>query len=94
MLILEGVDGFEWDEGNRDKNQIRHGVSDSEGEQVFFNEPVVFPDERHSAHEPRYYLLGRTDQGRRLFVVFTRRGVKVRVISARDVSRKERRNLP
>ena len=91
MLIFEQFTGFEWDEGNRGKNWDKHRVSDSECEQVFFNQPLlVFPDEEHSEEERRYYVLGRTDRGRRLFVVFTPRKDKLRVISAREMTKQER----
>jgi len=84
--------GFEWDEGNLLKNWARHGVSASECEQVFFNRPLVLtPDERHSQREARFFGLGHTDPGRRLYIVFTIRGQLVRVISARDMNRKERK---
>ncbi len=84
--------GFQWDEGNAAKNWTLHQVTHAEAEQVFFNRPVmVAPDLRHSAAEPRYAALGRTDAGRRLSVVFTLRNTLVRVISARDMSRPERR---
>ena len=84
--------GFEWDEGNLLKNWEKHRVSASECEQVFFNQPLVMADdERHSGQEPRFYGLGQTDSGRRLFVVFTMRGTLIRVISARDMNRRERR---
>ena len=84
--------GFEWDEGNTDKNWIRHNVRWTECEEVFFNHPLlVLADERHSEAEPRYYALGRTNAGRHLFVVFTVRGDLVRVISAREMSRRERK---
>ena len=84
--------GFEWDEGNREKNWIRHRVSVAECEQVFFNVPLlVSPDERHSGEEPRYYALGQTNAGRRLFVVVTIRDKLIRVISARDMSRREQK---
>jgi uncharacterized DUF497 family protein len=83
---------FEWDDGNRDKNWIKHHVSQAECEQVFFHQPlVVAPDEGHSRTESRYFLLGKTDTGRRLFLVFTPRQDRIRVISARDMSHKERR---
>ncbi len=89
---LSFVTGFEWDEGNRTKNWEKHRVSQAECEQVFFNEPLLlFPDVRHSQHEPRYYVLGHTNAGRHLFVVFTIRGTLIRIISARDMSRKERK---
>lgn len=84
--------GFEWDEGNADENWLRHEVTQAEAEQVFFNHPVlVGEDPRHSAGEVRYFALGRTDLGRELAVVFTLRGSLLRVISARPMSRRERR---
>jgi uncharacterized DUF497 family protein len=89
---LFGASGFDWDAGNLEKNWLKHGVSPLEGEQLFFNQPlVVAPDVKHSGKEARFYVLGRTDSDRYLFVVFTLRGRKIRVISARDMSRKERK---
>jgi len=83
--------GFDWDAGNRGKN-ARHHVSDDECEEVFFNLPLLLgPDEAHSQHEDRYHVLGQTHTGRRLFVAVTMRGAQIRVISARDMTRKERR---
>jgi uncharacterized DUF497 family protein len=88
---LLGVTGFQWDQGNLEKNWLKHGVSPLECEQTFFNQPlVVAPDLEHSQHEERFYALGRTDSDRYLYLVFTVRGKKVRVISARDMNRKER----
>lgn len=90
--VLRKCVGFDWDEGNILKNWERHRVSASECEQVFFNRPLVgFPDEAHSSDEPRFYLLGRTDAGRHIFVAFTDRNNLIRVISARDMNRKERK---
>ena len=84
--------GFQWDEGNAEKNWLRHAVSQGECEEVFFNSPLlVVPDEGHSAAEARFYALGQTDAGRGLFVVLTIRGALVRVISARDMSRREKK---
>jgi uncharacterized DUF497 family protein len=89
---LSACRGFEWDEGNSQKNWVRHKVARSECEQVFFNLPFVTgEDQKHSQDEPRYYALGQTDRGRKLFVVFTIRAGLIRVISARDMSRAERR---
>ncbi len=86
MLFLEQFRRFDWDEGNQGKNWEKHRVSDLECEQVFFNQPLlVFSDESHSEQEQRYYVLGRTDSGRRLFVVFRPRADKIRVISARGI---------
>jgi len=83
---------FEWDAGNTEKNWLRHQVSQAECEQVFFNRPfVITEDDLHSHNEARFYALGRTDAGRLLFVVYTLREEKVRVISARDMTRRERR---
>ncbi len=84
--------GFEWDKGNCNKNLVKHKVSDTECEQVFFNQPFVSSsDVRHSHEEPRYHALGKTDAGRRLFIVYTIRKQLIRVISARDMNRNEKR---
>lgn len=81
---------FEWDAGNAEKNWMRHRVTQSECEEVFFNRPlVVAEDEAHSDHELRFFALGQTDAGRLLLVVYTIRGERVRVISARDMTRSE-----
>jgi uncharacterized protein len=79
----EGAE-FEWDAGNAEKNWLRHRVSQAECEQVFFNRPLVYGDETHSHEEVRYYALGQSDTGRLLFVVYTLRDERLRVISARD----------
>jgi uncharacterized DUF497 family protein len=87
------VEGFEWDDGDARKSSDKHGVSRAEAEQVFFNEPLlVGEDPRRSGHEPSFHALGRTDEGRPLHVTFTLRGAatRIRVISARDMGRKER----
>jgi uncharacterized protein len=92
MADLSRVAGFEWDDGNARKNE-RHGVSMAEAEQVFFNAPLlVLPDAKHSETEPRVHALGRTHEGRRLHLSFTLRDGDqlIRVISARDMHRKER----
>ena len=93
MIDLARLTGFQWDDGNAQKSADKHGVSQSEAEQVFMNEPLlVVGDGRHSRSEPRFHALGVTDMGRRLHVTFTLReeDTKVRVISARDMHRKER----
>ena len=92
MDILFQVEGFEWDQSNTEKNWEKHRVSYLECEEVFFNQPLlVQEDEIHSKFEPRYYVLGRSNDGRHLFIVFTIRRNKIRVISARNMSRRERR---
>jgi uncharacterized DUF497 family protein len=84
--------GLQWDEGNLLKNWERHGVSAAECEQAFFNRPLVAaPDERHSDAEARFYALDQSDGGRYLFLVFTLRDRLIRVISARDMNRRERK---
>ena len=84
--------GFDWDEWNTKKIWSKHQVSRAECEQVLFNQPlVVGEDAEHSQEEVRFYALGQTDKGREIFLVFTIRGDLIRVITARDMSRKERR---
>ena len=92
MMDFGEVDGFDWDAGNARKNE-RHGVSRAEAEQVFFDlRLLVVTDHGHSRAEPRFHGLGATVEGRLLHVTFTLRmgGSKIRVISARVMSRKER----
>src|ERR1700753_2321889 len=92
MMDLSKVIGFDWDDGNARKNE-RHGVSSAEAEQVFFGTPLLLlEDPRHSDLEPRFHALGKTLEGRRLHLSFTlrRESTLIRVISARDMSRKER----
>jgi hypothetical protein len=89
---LSASSGFEWDEWNSEKNWLKHRVTRWECEQVFFNLPlVVADDQKRSQDEPRYYVLGQTGKGRKLFVVFTIRHGLIRVISARDMNRSEAR---
>jgi uncharacterized DUF497 family protein len=92
MIDWTKITGFDWGEGNTRKNE-KHGVSMAEAEQVFFNAPLlVLDDFRHSSQEPRFHALGKTDDTRLLHIAFTVRhkGEKIRVISARDMHRKER----
>lgn len=92
MIDLGKITGFDWDSGNSRKNE-KHGVSTAESEQVFFNAPLLMlADVKHCATEPRIHALGKTHEGRLLHIAFTLRdaGEKIRVISARDMHRKER----
>jgi uncharacterized DUF497 family protein len=84
------VMGFDWDEYNRDKNKIKHNVTQAECEEVFINEAKYFEDQKHSKYEKRYTTYGATTSSRLLTIVFTIRENKIRVISARDQSKKER----
>lgn len=92
MIDLAKITGFDWDEGNTRKNE-KHDVSTAESEQIFFNRPLLMlEDAKHSGMELRFHVLGKTDEGRLLHIAFTLRevGEKIRVISARDMHRKER----
>ena len=93
MIDWTRVVGFDWDAGNERKSADKHRVSQAEAEQAFFNQPLlVLEDNRHSVVEVRFHALGRSNEGRRLHIAFTlRRGnTLIRVISARDMSVKER----
>lgn len=89
---IENCEGFEWDEGNSNKNWHLHGVTDGECEDVFFNLPLIIAkDKKHSETETRLFALGRTDADRRIFIAFTVRSNLIRVISARDMTKSEER---
>lgn len=93
IVDLDQIDGFHWDEGNARKSVKKHGVGRSETEETFLNEPLLLVEDIvHSRSELRFHALGVTNTGRRLHVTFTLResNTKIRVISARDMSRKER----
>jgi uncharacterized DUF497 family protein len=93
MIDWTQIAGFDWDEGNARKSVDKHSVSQSEAEEIFFNEPLLLiRDRKHSQQEPRFHALGETDERRRLHITFTLRvaGNLIRVISARDMHRKER----
>jgi uncharacterized DUF497 family protein len=90
MGKLDNIAGFDWDAGNIDKNWNKHGVSNAECEEVFFNTPLLIrSDSSHSREEARYAAFGRTDADRPLFIVFLVRKNYIRVISARDMTDKE-----
>lgn len=89
---LEDCVGFQWDAGNSGKNQEKHGVSDGECEEIFFNDALlVGEDAAHSQDEPRGFALGHSSAGRMIFLVFTIRRQLIRVISARDMTPAERK---
>lgn len=99
MIDWLKITGFNWDEGNSRKNVEKHNVNQAEAEQVYFNQPlIIIADIKHShlsskSHEVRFHALGKTDNNRRLHITFTLRSNQtlIRVISARDMHRKERR---
>jgi hypothetical protein len=88
--ILGGIHGFEWDDGNSGKNEKKHGVTDREAEEIFFNKPLIIGRSLQGEPEIRYAALGKTYGSRLLAVVFTIRSRRIRVISARPMSKKER----
>ena len=93
MINWAQVTGFDWDQGNSRKNAEKHSVNQSEAEEIFFNEPLlVLEDSKHSQAEARFHALGETDDERLLHITFTLRqnGTLIRVISARNMHRKER----
>ena len=93
MIDLNKISSFQWDAGNDRKSVEKHGVSMAEAEQVFFNTPLLMlEDAAHSSAEIRIHALGKTDEGRALHLTFTLRNAEtlIRVISARNMHRKER----
>lgn len=92
MVKLPVPASFGWDKGNTDKNWKKHKVHFKEAEEIFFNKPLkIFKDVKHSQKENRFVGLGVTNKKRKLYIVFTVRGKKIRIISARNQSKKERR---
>lgn len=91
MLNIAKIDGFQWDTGNKDKNWLKHHVIFTEAEQIFFNQPLIIQgDAKHSSEETRLLALGQTNHNRHLAIIFTIRHQCIRVISARNMSKKER----
>jgi len=93
MIDLHQIVGFQWDAGNAYKSQDKHGVTQGEAEEIFFNQPLMIAgDERHSEEERRYLALGITGAKVMLSVVFTlrKKASLIRVVSARPMSKKER----
>lgn len=89
MQVIKEAFEFEWDKGNTDKN-LKHNVKDQEAEEVFLDENrFIFKDKVHSEGEERFRILGKTQKDRLLFIAFTIRRKKIRIISARDINRKE-----
>lgn len=90
--ILQEVSGFEWDAGNKQKSLVKHEVSNEECEETFFDyNKKIQKDILHSMNEERYVLIGQTKKRRLLYIIFTIRKNKIRVISARDINKKERK---
>jgi len=90
MRIEKSAIEFEWDKGNIGKNK-KHGVEDKEGEEVFLDEnKIIYKDVVHSQKEKRFIVIGKNEQGRLLFISFTYRRKRMRIISVRDTDRKEK----
>lgn len=86
------IEGFDWNKGNLEKNKLKHNVSKEECEEIFLNQPLrIFDDEVHSKREKRYGALSKTNKGRRLVIFFAIRDNKIRVISARDQGKKDKK---
>ena len=94
MIIINQPIEFNWDKNNTDKNWIKHRVSNEEAEEVFFDDKKqLFLDPTHSSQENRYIIVGKTRKKRLLFIAFTLRKNKVRIISARDLNKRKERQL-
>lgn len=81
---------FEWDSGNQNKNLRKHGVTNDEAEEVFINLNLIWADIKHSGIEQRFNILGKSNNGKLIFSCYTLRDNKIRIISSRPASRKER----
>ncbi len=90
LEISEPID-FEWDEGNQSKSLEKHGITSQETEETFSRDKLVIPDQRHSKAELRFGMYGQTNTGKILFIAFTIRNKRVRIISARLANKKERK---
>lgn len=93
MVTEDRILEFEWDKGNVDKSYQKHGLTPNEAEEVFSDEDLKVQDDiQHSQEEKRLIALGKTISSKILFVVFTIKGKKIRIISARMANKKERRH--
>lgn len=89
---LSKITGFEWDKWNVDKSYQKHGITPREAEEVFVDKYLFFQDDiKHSKEEGRFIGIGKSNDNRTLFTVFTKRDNKIRIISARLANKKERR---
>lgn len=92
MIQFPDPKEFQWDRGNVKKNWIKHNITTKESEEVFLDENLLFlQDEKHSKNEERFMIIGKTSKARMLSVIFTTRNNKIRIVSARTASRKERK---
>ena len=84
---------FEWDPEKAHANEISHGIGFEEALTVF-RDPLarIFDDEEHSEDEPREIIIGHSTRRRLVLVCFVVRGTRVRLISARKATPRERRD--
>lgn len=84
---------FNWDQWKIQKNEEKHGISKLEAESTFFDKELkVFDDIKHStSREKRWICFGKSGYHNILMIAFTKRNRKIRIISARKASRKERK---
>lgn len=91
MIDWGRTKSFEWDKGNVDKSYQKHGITVNQAEEIFLDENLgIIKDIKHSQKEKRFIALGKTSKNKLLFVIFTIRKDKIRIISARIASKKER----
>lgn len=90
MINILDVDGFDWDNGNEFKSNDKHRITKKEAEEVFDNFPLFFGRGRNEESEERMLAYGKSNSDKLLTLVFTIRENKIRIISARNQSRKER----
>jgi uncharacterized protein len=94
MIAFKKLLEFEWDRGNQEKNWFKHEVDINEAEEAFFDtNKQEYPDPTHSGAEIRKIVVGKTNAGRMLFVVYTMRKNKIRIVSARDLNKKKEKEL-
>lgn len=91
VSLLSNLEGFDWDKGNTEKNWLKHNITTKECEEVFYHDSIIIEDTKHSQKEERYAIYGETNSKKPLLVVFTVRKNRIRVISARSQSQRERR---
>lgn len=92
MLDLQKPYEFDWDQGNVVKNLLKHQIECRQTEEAFIDDDSLVGDDlKHSSVENRFLLIGKDHEGNVLYIVFTQRRNKVRIISARIASKKERR---
>lgn len=92
MVDLSKIKSFEWDKGNIDKSYQKHGITPNEAEEVFLDDDILLlKDIKHSKQEERFEAIGKITKGDILFLAFTIRGDKIRIISARKANKKERK---